>query len=469
MNIAQAIGSVLTNLGQRLRGKALSAGTSVFSVSTPEVYATLDSRTAIDKGFADNTAVYSIVMKDADKFGSIPRYVYDAKKREEKAHRLRAFNMEHKAALTDYYTGAPALTELLNRPNPYEGSDLFLTKFRCYWKCCGESMIWLNRGDLEPYRREDGSFDDMAIDRLPVLEMYVLPVDHITVVPDPTNLWGVLGYILEVGERVPIRKNDVIHIRMPNLKFDAASRTHLRGMSPLEPGSKTLEENNSVSKASMRQAQSTGAKGIMTNELTISQTPEQQTQVKAVFDSKVNNNDVAGSVAALQGKWTYHDIGKTSVEMELMAAKEMTWKELCFLFKVPYEFFDSHTPFAEKQLTLFGWLTNDMIPACKQLDAELNRVLLKAFKLDGIAIICTDASDLPEMISAMIDAATKMLALWCISPNDVRVFLGYEPYPDPRFDEPWTVTGRTPLSDVLDPEAQAALDNAASGFGSKDI
>lgn len=468
MNIAQAIGVFIRDLFSK--GPVMSAGVSVVGVSTTEVYANIDSRNAIPNGFNDNTAVYSIVMKDADKFGSIPRYVYDAAKKEEKAKKFRRLtNLEHKASAGDYFTDVPDLTNLLNRPNKYQGQDMFLTMARCYYKVCGEAFIWLNRGDLEPYRLADGSFDDMAIDRLPVLEMYVLPSDYITVVPDPTNLWGILGYVLEVGQRQSIRANDVIHWKMPNLTFDASSRTHLRGMAPLQPGSKTLEENNSVARASMRQAQSTGAKGVLTNEMTVSQTPVQEAEVKRVFDRKINNNDVAGSVAGLQGKWTYHDIGKTSVEMELMAAKEMSWKEMCFLQKVPYEFFDSHTPFAEKQLTLFGWLTNDMIPACKQLDGEFNRVLLKAFSLEGKALICTDASDLPEMITAMVEAATKMLALWCVTPNEVREFLGYEPYPDERFDQPWVVTGRVPLSDVLDPEAQAALDNAGSGLGSKDI
>jgi hypothetical protein len=468
MNIAQAIGRIIENIriGRSFLGKPLSAGSSIFSFSTPEVYTNHDNLTSIPQGFNASTAVYSIVMKDADKFGSIPRFVYDAAKREEKAAKFRGFTrIEHKATPGDYYEEAPALTELLNRPNPFQGADMFLTLFRAYWKVCGESFIWLNRGDLERYRLPDGTLDDMAIDRLPVLEMYVLPANLISIIPDDSNLWGILGYVLEVGERIGIRKNDVIHIKMPNLNFDGASRTHLRGMSPLTPGSKTLGENQALTLASMRQAQNSGAKGIATNELTISQTPEQQTQVKRVFDEKINNNQIAGSVAALQGKWNYFNIGQTSVEMELMAAKEMSWKELCFLFKVPYEFFDSHTPYAEKQLTQFGWLTNDLIPACKQLDGELNRALLKAFSLEGKALICTDASDLPEMITAMVDAAKSMQELWCLSPNDVREFMGQERYDDDRFDQPWVPTGRVPLDDVLDPEAQAALDNAAYDIG----
>src|SRR5690349_14779135 len=234
------IGNQLMRLGSYLKGgKTLSSGSRVFSFSTPEVYGYIDSQNVIHDGFDHNVAVYSIVTRDAKKFGSIPRYLYRADKKEEKAEVVTG---------NDLYT-------LLNRPNKTQSQDAFLALVRAYYKVSGEAFIWLNRGDIEDYRNEDGSFDDMAIDKLPVLEMLVLPSNLITIIPDPTDLWGVLGYWLEVGERVIIRKGDVIHWKTINLDFDAASRTHLRGMPPLRPGAKTLEESNTMARASLRQAQ----------------------------------------------------------------------------------------------------------------------------------------------------------------------------------------------------------------------
>lgn len=466
MPIQKALASIWTGITNMFRvgaalGRPLSSGTNVFTVSTPEVYAPISSRNAIECGFNENTAVYSIVMKDADKIASIPRYVYDAAKHEAKAKKFKrlGFKLEHKASQSEYYDKAPALTALLDRPNKNEGRLEFFTKERAYYKVCGESMIWLNRGDLEDYRNSDGTFDDMAIDRLPVLEMQILPPNLMTIIPDPRDLWGVLGYVLEVGERIVVRAGDVIHCKMTNLSFDAATRSHLRGMSPLTPGAKTLGENNAMALASMRQAQNDGAKFVLFNETFNNLSPVQQSELKRVIDKKINNNDVAGAVATLQGKWGGIDLGKSSHDMELLEAKRMSWQELCFLLKVPYEFFDAETTYANKQQAQVGWITNDILPAAKKLDGELNRVLLKAFNLEGKAIICTDASDLPEMITAMVDAAVKMQELWCISPNDVREFLGYESYEDERFDQPWVPIGRTPLDDVMDPEAQAIIDN----------
>lgn len=80
-----------------------------FNIGLPEVYPDMNAEKAISKGFNGNTAVYSIVMEDAQKFSSIPRYVYDKSKISEKAADNNRLENE--------------LTKLLNRPNEYQSQD----------------------------------------------------------------------------------------------------------------------------------------------------------------------------------------------------------------------------------------------------------------------------------------------------------------------------------------------------------
>jgi HK97 family phage portal protein len=411
----------------------------IFKMGAMEVYSPIDNQKAIDEGYNANTAVYSIVMLDAEKFGAIPRYVYDASEIEEKAYK----QIESE------------LSVLLNRPNPYESHDLFFTTLRVYYKICGEAFIWLNRGDVvEGYDDATGEFyqrDDETIDSMPVLEMYWLPSNMVTIVPDPDNLFGVLGYILEIGgERKKIRKGDIIHWKSPNLNFDATTREHQRGLPALTPGYKTLQQNNDATNSAVRMYQNDGSKGLAYNETFDTLTPIQQSQIKNVFDAKINNNEVKGSVATMQGKWGYIDLGGSSVDLQLLEGKELSWKELCFLFKVPYNFFDSHSPFAEKQLAARDWISNTLMPACKQLDGELNRVLLKAFGLEGKGLICSDASGLPEMQKNMQELATALASAWWITPNEKREEMGYEQLADKQMDEVWLPSGITPQSQMND-------------------
>jgi phage portal protein BeeE len=451
----QNIGSQLVRLGSRLIGRRLmSVGRNVFNISAPEVYSNITTETAIEKGFNDNVVVYSVVMKDADKFGSIPRYIYSTSSAEEKAT-LPGIAKEVKALkMQQQYTANRALTQLINRPNPYQSQDAFYTQLRAYYKTTGEAFIWCNRGDLEGYRNADGTLQDEVIDKLPVIEMYVVPSDHMALIPDPENAWGCLGWIFTAATEVVMRAGDVIHWKNPGLSFDIATREHQRGFTPLRPGSKTIEESNSVSKASMRAAQNDGAKAVIYDKSLHKMSPSQSAEVKKVIDAKINNNDVTSSVASIQGDWGLLDLSQTAKDQMHIEKKEMLWKEICFLLKVPYEFFDSKTTYANKEQAQIGWVTNDIIPACKQLDGEMNRVLPKAFGLDRKVFIGTDYSDLPEIQKAMAATAKALKEAGWFTPNEIREVMGYDALPETEFDEVWPASGEAPFSQSkIDAEA----------------
>jgi len=431
---------------------ALNWFTSLFSrsrnfllnIGTREVLPDMTQTRAIDDGFNANAAVYAIVNDDADKFASIPRYVYDAKS-------IAAKNKKRIPMRLKDVAGAERLTndlsKLLERPNPYQGQAAFFKQVRAYFKVTGEAFIWLNRGDVE-------GKTDLQQDMMPVLEMYPLPSDQMNVVPDPANLFGVAGYILNAGgQKIPIRKNDIIHWKSINLKFDASTKEHLRGMSPLKPGTATLQQNNDATLGATRMYQNDGAKGVLYGEETKGVTATQESQIRSVVDRKINNNDIKGAVASIfgAGKLGYLDLGGTSVDLQLLEGKKMSWQELCALLGVPYELYNTETTFANKEQAQKGWVSNKIIPACKELDDELNRQLLKAFKLVGIAVICSDFSELPEMQDNMKELAEWLDTAWWISPNQALEMMGYDKSSDPTMDEPWPPSGRQPLSMLDDP------------------
>lgn len=449
MNILQRLGNWIASIGKgsAVTGQPLTVGTKVISLTSPVVYSPVDNSGAIKDGYNGNVAIYSIVNKDANKFASIPVYVFAAKKEEKKAYGHPVIDLVREVKALEKYKDNADLVKLINQPNPTQGQDSFLATVRAYYKICGEAFIWLNRGDISQYKLDDGSFDDMAIDRLPVLQMYVLHSNYVAIIPDPTDMWGVLGYALEVGERFIMRKGDVIHWKNTNIDFDVATRTHSRGMSPLLPGSKTMSEFDSLSLSSMRSAQNDGAKAVIFEKSMKSMSPTQQSDLKRVIDAKINNNDVADAVATLQGDWGVIDLSMSAHDQQMTERRNYSWKELCFLLGVPVEFFDTDTTFANKEQAQIGWVTNDIIPACKQFTDELNRVLLKAFNLEGTAVIACDFSELPELKKELVKAAKDMQDIWSIAPDDIREILGYDRLGG-LFAEPWVINGRTPLSDV---------------------
>jgi HK97 family phage portal protein len=409
--------------------------TRLFPTSAHEVYHDFNGETSISKGFNRNTAIYSIVMKDAEKFAAVPRYVYKKQTNAEASPEL---------------LNSP-LQLLLDRPNDYEGQDAFLTKVRAMYKASGEVFIWLNRGDAAMGVDEQGELYERTPEnykRQPILEMYVLPTHLMVVVGDPENLWGVDHYILDIGNRIRIRKEDILHWKAVNLDFDAVERRHLRGHSPLTSGYKSVELNNSSVNSSVRGMQNDGSKGVLYNKVLGQMTPEQQSRVRGVIDAKINDADLKSTVAALEGEWGYHSLGLSGRDMETLEVVKFSWQELCFLLGVPYELFDGKTAFNNKKEAKTEWVSDEIIPACKQFDQELARALLPAFNLEGKAFIASDFDQLPELQEDLAKKAEWLMKVWPLTPNQVLDALGYPQRSEKQFNEPYIPMGVTPLSEV---------------------
>lgn len=400
--------SLLTWLGITKAKVPNGPTTNVWATGTKAVYPEYNSNFPVHNGFNNNAAVYSIIKKDSKKFGSIPRFV-ERKGQEGKAEEDRVEG---------------PLMELLNRPNQFEGQDAFFAKVRAYYKTCGEAYIWLNRGDTDALIDGDlVPLDDMQHSKKPILEMYALPSQDVVVIPDNDNPYGIAGYSLQSRPDIKFRQVDVIQWKDINLSWDSYTRIQVRGMSPLQPGRKILTSNDAATDMTVAMNQNGGAKKALANKSMAAMNPQQQSQLDKVMDTKVNNWVVKGGVAAFQGEWSVLDLGMSSIDMDVLKGKAFTMQELCFLLGMPYELFDAQTTFANKEMAQKGWVNNEIIPDCKQLDAELNRFLPKAFGVTDV--ICSDFDALPEL---QVDkkAMVEWLSKAPLTANEQREALGYD-------------------------------------------
>lgn len=427
-------------------------GTGIASMlGQKEVIGEFDQDKAINEGFSASTWIYAIIAKNAKKFASIPRYLYDEKKlMEEKGHApkyiTKAVNPE-KLFESD-------LNKLLERPNEYQGSAQFFGMLYAFYLACGEGFIWLNRGDrttrLDPETGQMVMRSDKELDALPVLEMYVLPTNYVKVYTDPGNVFGVTGYCLDVaGIKIELRKNDIIHWKDLNLKFDPVSGTHLRGMPRLAPGAASVIENKEIVKGTIRYYKSDGSRGILHTKGVADQiSPQQESDIRSVVNAKLNDNDMKGAVALLTGlEWDYIDLARTAADMTFIEGRESNAKELCALFDTPYLLFiPTEATLANLENAKKNWINDAIIPPSKELDDLLNLRLLPAFKLQGVAKIASDYTELPELQQDMNQLVTSLSTAWWVTPNQKLVAMGYEARPEPEFDEPWVMGGARPLS-----------------------
>ena len=419
-----------------------------------EVIPEFDQTKAIDEGFSASTWIYAIIAKNAKKFASVPRYLYDEKAlMQEKGARIKLRTKE----LNTQKLFESDLNQLLNRPNEYQGRAQFMALLYAFYLSCGEAFVWLNRGNVkERYDSKTGQLiprSDKEMDAMPVLEMYVLPSNYVKVYSDPDNVFGITGYCLEVaGVKIEIRKGDIIHWRDLNLKFDPTSGTHLRGMTRLTPGNKTVQENKDIVKSSVRMYQNDGAKGILfAPEVGVdSLTPQQESDIRTVVNAKINENDIKGAVALLMGyKWEYIDLAINAVDLSLIEGRIKNQQELCALFDTPHLLFiPTEATLANLESAKRNWVNDVIIPASKELDDMFNLRLLPAFDLIGKAKIISDFTELPELQEDMNKLVETLLKAYWVTPNQKLIAQGYEASPNPLFDEPWVPSGHKPISQI---------------------
>ena len=299
-------------------------------------------------GYLGNADVYAIVSFLARKSASIPWYVYrlnDGEKARNSLVRYKQLSrglqagqgayeqaiIARKNAYSENVVMDTPLAKLLERPNPSQAQDQFLENLIGYHFLSGEGNIYGNTG--------------ISGDK--VLEMFVLPTQFLDIYPDPNDLYGILGYKLMVDQGIDIAKNRVCQWKTWNPDFNASTRSHLRGLSPLRASYKTLRMSNAAADASAMMAFNGGAKGALTPKVvgSVSAQPsmEQANLIKRKLNDDVNGTANKGRIDVLQTPWDYLNFGLSSVDMELVKTMQMSMHQWCRVFGLPAVLFDTDT------------------------------------------------------------------------------------------------------------------------------
>lgn len=441
------------------------------------IYPNPNSVRYINEGYCGNASVYTIISTAARKFGFLPRYVYKIKdKNEAKSFSLKMKtsnlpggkklkNLQLKAY--DEQVVDNQLSDLLNHPNPEEGQDTFYEKILTYYMATGEAFIHLNRGDdMYTYDPEE---DEEAIKKMPVLEMRVMPSQYMEIIGDPDNVFGALYYQFDQnGKKIPIRKVDIIHWKRPNPKFDAYTRVHMRGLSPMEPGNKLVTQDDSASDAAVAMQQNDGAKAIIFNKQLSDLDATQKSQLESVINRKVNNRDLKGAVATVQGDWGSIDLSMSSVDMQLVEATEKIFIRLCNMWGIDPNMFLQGATYANKAEALKDMITGLLLPLACSLRDEMNRALLPAFNMAAQTYTHdVDVSTLPELQDDMSSKVTSLVQADWLTPNEKREAMNYERLEDPNMDKTWVMNNKVLMDDAAMTDLQNSFTDDTTGTADK--
>lgn len=426
------IDRLIGNFGGR-EEKSLNPNMSNFNVFAAVNGATLqgyDTNKFVTEGYLGNADVYAIVSFLARKCASVPWYVYRIKNGEKgkQSHMrykhlvkgvvnpgaLQQAVLERKSAYEENIVMDSPLARLLERPNSYQGQDAFFQNLFGYRVLSGEGNIYCNDGgDLTGK----------------VLEMNVLPTQYLQIYPDPNDLYGIVGYKLQATKGIDLPKESVIAWKSWNPEFNAETRSHLRGVSPIRSAYRTLRMNNNAADASAMMSANGGSKGALTpkviNNVVTDVTTSQAEDIKATVNRNLNGIDNKGRIGVLQTPWEYLNFGLSSMDMELMKAMQMSLQQWCRVFGLPAVIFDTDTSsYNNYQNGMRDLMTNTIIPMCCELRDELNKYLIPRFKED--VYIDFDVTAIPELQQDM-ERMSRILrdANW-LTMDEKRVAMNYE-------------------------------------------
>lgn len=447
------------------------------NVGLPAVYPKSETITYIN-AYCNNASVYTVINTIAKKFGYIPRYVYQIKDKPaaqaySKYIKQKDFNLSKAIKLRkkayEEQVVDNKLSQLLKHPNPQQGQDDFFTLCDIYYDSTGECFIWLNRGELQQVN-EFGELEDVVGDarlKKPIIEMWVLPSQFMAINVDRNDMMGeILNYIfIKNGTQMYIPKEDIIHWKTGNPQYDAFNYTHLRGLSPLQPGKKLLTGDNAAMDAMTAMYQNGGSKGIAFEKSGKQLTRVQISALDDALDSKVNNRSMKGAVVQTPGDWGYIDLAVNAVDMDLMEGQDKMRDYFCNLYQMNPNLLKSGQTFDNLEQARKDFITQTVLPrACSQRD-ELNRGLLMAFGFTEDSFsIDVDVTNLPELQDDMGKQVTSLNTAWWLTGNEKRQEMNEESLPDENMDKIVLPTTMGLLDDIgVDTSAMNTYIPSANG------
>lgn len=450
------------------RTKALNPNTATYSiipVNQGQMLTQFDAQ-KYTSAYEDNSDVYAIVSFLARKAASIPWYVYKtnngtrAKVALERYKRLTkglghpgALDQairERKAAYDENMLADDSATaQILTNPNSYQGQDQFFEQLFGMRFLTGEGFIWGNDGN---------------VDRGQFTEMLVMPSQYMDLVSDPNDLFGLLAWYLTSGTgNIPLQKEDVMQWKSWNPQFDAVTRSHLRGVSPIKAAWNNYLMGAEAQKAAAKLMANGGAKGALVPKPVGNQIPlvDEKTaaNMQRALADRVNNNDRYGQVAMLQTPWEFLNFGLTSSEMALIDTMKFSLEQWCRVFSMPVVLFSADNMADNNyQNALRDLVTNTIVPMCAQLRDEINKWLVPRMG-DKNIFVDFDIMALPELQRDMEKMVNGLRSADWLTYDEKRIAMNYEPKGG-AYDAAYVSQGLVPID-----EATMTLTTEAGNLG----
>lgn len=373
----------------------------------------------ITEGYQKNATIYSLINLISKAATTIPFQIYEVKNENDykRYKSLTSGTIDNttinKAALLQKKSlvelSDTDLHELLERPNPGQSWNSFLTEAISFGKLTGNRYIYGIGPDSGP---KQGKFT----------EMYVMPSQVMEIVSGGI-MEPVKSYKVNYNGTFEVPASEICHIKDFNPHYDGTG-SHLYGQSPLRAGLRSLTTNNEAVQTGVKYLQNQTARGLlMSEEGDLNEVQAQQ--LKDKFRKQFQGSENAGDVIITPKKLSWVNFGLNAADISLIEQYNASVKDLCNVYNVPVQLLNntdssSYNNMREAKKALYQ---NAVIPELLKIKDELNRWL--APKYGNKLCIEFDFTVIPELQEEADKVVDQLSKAWWITPNEKRSVMSY--------------------------------------------
>lgn len=349
------------------------------------------------EGYQKNVIAYRCIRLVSQNAAAVPLTVYagtgDAR------HRLH----EH------------PLLDLLRRPNPLQAGASLLESLYGFYLIAGNA-----------YLEAAGPMD------APPQELWCLRPDRMRIVPGRHGVpqayrYQVNGETVEYAADALTGKSDVLHLK----SFHPLDDWY--GMSPLEAAAFSVDQHNEAGKWNAALLQSSGRpSGALVYkpahpEALDTLTDDQRARLKDEIESYFSGPANAGRPMVLEGGLDWRDMSLTPKDMDWLAGKDVSAREIALAFHVPPQLIGvegslTYANFEQARLALYD---DAVLPLVEHMTAALNSWLAPRFG-DDISV-SFDADGIEALAPRRDKVWQRLAACDFMTVNEKRRALGLSP------------------------------------------
>ena len=373
----------------------------------------------ITEGYRKNATIYSIINLITKAATTIPFQIYEVTNENDykRYKSLTSGTIDNstinKAALLQKSSLVELqdteLHQLLERPNPAQSYNSFISELIAFGKLTGNRYIY---GIGPETGTKVGKYS----------ELYVMPSQIMEIVSGGI-MQPVEKYKIEYNGTFEIPASEICHIKDFNPYYDG-SGSHLYGQSPLRAGLRTLTTNNEAVQTGVKYLQNQTARGLlMSEEGDLNEVQAQQ--LKDKFRKQFQGSNNAGDVIITPKKLSWVNFGLNASDVSLIEQYNASIKDLCNIYNVPVQLLNntdasSYNNMKEAKKALYQ---NAVIPELLKIKDELNRWL--APKYGNKLCIEFDFTVIPELQEEADKVVDQLAKAWWLTPNEKRSVMSY--------------------------------------------